>query len=137
MNFKIIDKIEKEDEEIIFQGLLEYNLSKIEDKNPKDLGVFLLNENGEKIAGLVGNTHGNWLFIKYLWVSKELRGKNIGSQILKQAEKTARTRGCKYVFLDTFSFQAPAFYGKYGYKEVFVLENYPISGKRHYLTKML
>lgn len=137
MNFKIIDKIEKEDEEIIFQGLLEYNLSKIEDKNPKDLGVFLLNENGEKIAGLIGNTHGNWLSVKYLWVSKELRGRNIGSQILEQAEGTARTRGCKYVFLDTFSFQAPAFYRKYGYKEVLVLENYPVSGKRYYLTKIL
>ena len=137
MNFKIIDKIEKEDEKIIFQGLLEYNLSKIEDKNPKDLGVFLLNENGEKIAGLIGNTHGNWLSVKYLWVSKELRGRNIGSQILEQTERTARTRGCKYVFLDTFSFQAPAFYRKYGYKEVLVLENYPVSGKRYYLTKIL
>lgn len=137
MNFKIIDKIEKEDEEIIFQGLLEYNLSKIEDKNPKDLGVFLLNENGEKIAGLIGNTHGNWLSVKYLWVNKELRGRNIGSQILEQAEGTARTRGCKYVFLDTFSFQAPAFYRKYGYKEVLVLENYPVSGERYYLTKIL
>ena len=137
MNFKIIDKIEKEDEEIIFQGLLEYNLSKIEDKNPKDLGVFLLNENGEKIAGLIGNTHGNWLSVKYLWVSKELRGRNIGNHILEQAERTARTRGCKYVFLDTFSFQAPAFYKKYGYKEVLVLENYPVSGKRYYLTKIL
>ena len=73
MDFKITDKIEKEDEEIIFQGLLEYNLSRIEDKNPKDLGIFLLNENGEKTAGLIGNTHGNWLFIKYLWVSEELR----------------------------------------------------------------
>lgn len=137
MNFKITDKIEKEDEEIIFQGLLEYNLSKIEDKNLKDLGIFLSNENGEKIAGLIGNTHGNWAFIKYLWVSEKLRGKKIGTQILEQAEETARTRGCKYVFLDTFSFQAPEFYKKYGYKEVFVLENYPVSGKRHYLTKIL
>ncbi|MHD0318478.1 GNAT family N-acetyltransferase [Fusobacterium sp. THCT1E2] len=137
MDFKITDKIEKEDEEIIFQGLLEYNLSRIEDKNPKDLGIFLLNENGEKIAGLIGNTHGNWLFIKYLWVSEELREKKIGSRILEQAEETARTRGCKYVFLDTFSFQAPAFYKKYGYREVFVLENYPVSGKRYYLTKIL
>lgn len=137
MNFKITDKIEKEDEKIIFQGLLEYNLSRIEDKNPKDLGIFLLNENGEKTAGLIGNTHGNWLFIKYLWVSEELREKKIGSRILEQAEETARTRGCKYVFLDTFSFQAPAFYKKYGYREVFILENYPIFGKRYYLTKIL
>ena len=66
-----------------------------------------------------------------------MRGQNIGSDILSQAEKTAKERGCKYSFLDTFSFQAPEFYRKHGYKEVFVLENYPVTGNRHYFTKTL
>ena len=87
--------------------------------------------------GLLGNTRGNWLSVKYLWVSEELRGQGIGKQILLKAEETAKERGCKYVFLDTFSFQAPEFYKKFGYCEVFVLENYPITGKRHYFTKEL
>ena len=52
-------------------------------------------------------------------------------------QRTARQRGGKYVFLDTFSFQAPEFYKKHGYKEVFTLENYPVTGKRHYYTKEL
>lgn len=137
MKFEITDKINKEDEEVIYQGLLEYNLSKIEDKNPKDLGIYLHDESGKKMAGLIGNTHGNWLVVKFLWVNEELRGKNIGGKILKQAEKTAKERGCKYVFLDTFSFQAPKFYLKYGYKEVFTLDEYPLSGKRYYFTKTL
>ncbi len=51
MKYEITDKITKEDENIIFQGLLEYNLSKIEDKNPKDLGVYLQDETGKKVAG--------------------------------------------------------------------------------------
>lgn len=137
MNFEITDEIKEEDKEIIFQGLLEYNLARIEDKNPKDLGIYLQDEAGEKIAGLIGHTHGNWLFVKFLWVSEELRGQNIGSQILKKAEETAKERGCKYAFLDTFSFQAPMFYKKHGYKEVFALEEYPVTGKRYYLTKAL
>ena len=117
--------------------MLEYNLERIEDKNPRDLGIYLPDETGRKIAGLIGSTHGNWLFVKYLWVSKELRGKQIGSKILIQAEETAKERGCKYSFLDTFSFQAPLFYEKHGYKEVFTLENYPVTGKRYYFTKSL
>jgi ribosomal protein S18 acetylase RimI-like enzyme len=137
MNFEITDKIKEQDKDTIFQGLLEYNLARIEDKNPKDLGIYLQNEAGEKVAGLIGDTHGNWLSVNYLWVSEELRGQNVGSEILKQAEKTAIERGCKYVFLDTFSFQAPEFYKKYGYKEVFVIENYPVTGKRYYFTKNL
>lgn len=117
--------------------MLEYNLARIEDKNPKDLGVYLEDEKGEMIGGLIGNTHGNWLTIKFLWVSENVRGQSIGSKLLKKAEETAKERGCKYVFLDTFSFQAPEFYKKYGYEEKFVLEEYPIKGKRHYYTKTL
>ena len=137
MNFEITDIIKNQDRETIFQGILEYNLARIEDKNPKDLGIYFRDETGKKLAGLIGDTHGNWLTVKYLWVSEELRRKSIGSQILKQAEETAKERGCKYVFLDTFSFQAPVFYKKYGYKEVFVLEEYPVTGKRYYFTKTL
>ena len=137
MNFEITDIIKDQDREEIFQGLLEYNLARIEDKNPKDLGIYFQDETGKKLAGLIGDTHGNWLTVKYLWVSEELRRKSIGSQILKQAEETAKERGCKYVFLDTFSFQAPVFYKKHGYKEVFALEEYPVVGKRYYFTKTI
>lgn len=137
MKFKITDTIQEQDKSEILQGLLEYNLARIEDKNPKDLGIYFEDYAGNKLAGLVADTHGNWLTIHYLWVSKELRGQHIGSSILEEAEKIAIERGCKYAFLDTFDFQAPEFYEKYGYKEVFTLEKYPLTGKRHYYTKEL
>lgn len=70
-------------------------------------------------AGLIGEIHGNWLEIDYLWVEKGLRKTGIGSQLLQEAESEAKRRGCKYCFLNTFGFQAPNFYMKYGYKEVF------------------
>lgn len=137
MKFLITDDIKESDKETIFKGLLEYNLSKIEDKNPKDLGIYLEDEAGNKIAGLIGDTHGNWLTVKFLWVSKEARGQHLGSEILVKAEEVAKERGCKFAFLDTFSFQAPEFYKKYGYQEVFTLEEYPVTGKRYYFTKIL
>lgn len=137
MNFEITDKIKEQDEKIIYQGLLVYNLARIEDKNSRDLGIYLQDETGEKVGGLIGNTHGNWLFVKYLWVREDQRGQKIGSALLKQAEETAKERGCRYAFLDTFSFQAPAFYEKHGYMSVFTLEEYPVTGKRYYFTKTL
>lgn len=136
-HFRIIDKIEEQDRADIYAGLLEYNLERLEDKNPRELGIFLEDSEGKKTAGLIGETHGNWLMIKFLWVDTLLRGQNIGSRLLNQAEDTAKERGCKFVFLDTFSFQAPDFYKKLGYKEIFILENYPLTGKRHYFTKNL
>lgn len=137
IKFSIVDEVKKEEETAIFKGLLEYNLARIEEKHSQDLGIYVKDENNTILAGLTGETSGNWLSIKYLWVSLELRGQKIGSQILKQAEQVARDRGCKYVFLDTFSFQAPEFYKKYGYQEVFALEEYPVTGKRYYFTKCL
>lgn len=137
MNFEITDHFDENSQREIFEGLLSYNLEHLEDKNPKDLGIYLKDETGKIIAGLIGNTHGNWLTVKFLWVSVDLRGNNIGSKILQQAEKTAIERGCKYAFLDTFSFQAPAFYRKHGYQDAFVLEEYPVTGKRYYFAKNL
>lgn len=137
MNFDITDKIDETDQRVIYEGLLKYNLERIEDKSPKDLGVYARDAAGKIVAGLTGTTHGNWLMVKFLWVSEALRGKNIGSEILRQAELTAKERGCKFVFLDTFSFQAPLFYKKHGYQEEFVLEEYPLTGKRYYFTKNL
>lgn len=137
MQYETTDEIKEQDQRAIYEGLLQYNLERLEDKSPKDLGVYSRDEAGNIVAGLIGSTHGNWLTVKFLWVSESLRGKNIGSEILEQAEETAKERGCKYAFLDTFSFQAPLFYKKHGYQEVFALEDYPLTGKRYYFTKSL
>ena len=137
MQYETTDEIKEQEQRAIYEGLLQYNLERLEDKSPKDLGVYARDEAGNIVAGLIGNTHGNWLTVKFLWVSVSLRGKNIGSEILIQAEETAKERGCKYAFLDTFSFQAPLFYQKHGYQEVFALEEYPLTGKRYYFTKNL
>lgn len=90
---------------------------------------------GRKLAGLTGETFGSWLCIRYLFVSESLRGQGIGGRLLETAELDAKRRGCKYAFVDTFSFQAPSFYKNHGCGEVFTLEAYPHTGKRHYYTK--
>lgn len=130
------DGLEKDVNEI-HAMLKAYNLQHREPSEDVPIGVFYENEDGQKKGGLIGETFGNWLCIKYLFVSEELRGKGIGKQILKAAEEEARRRGCKYVFVDTFSFQAPLFYQKMGYQEAFVLNEYPYTGKRYYYTKEL
>lgn len=72
MKLEITDRVDKQDEDTVFQGLLEFNLARLEDKEPKELGLYIRNTAGEVIAGLIGNTHGLWLTVKYLWISDDL-----------------------------------------------------------------
>ena len=135
--YKVTSDISSQDIEEIYDHLKEFNLSKLECSEIIPLGIFKEDTSGSKLAGLIGETFGNWLSIKYLWVSEELRGKGIGSAILQAAETEARTRGARYVFVDTFSFQAPEFYVRHGYKQVFALTEYPYTGSRYYYVKEL
>ena len=114
-----------------------YNRSKRETAESEPLNLYVEDEHGQLLAGLVAETFGNWLEIEYLFVKEELRGQGIGSQLLQQAESEAKKRNCRFAFVNTYQFQASAFYQKYGYKEVFVLKDYPYSGQRHYYQKDL
>jgi N-acetylglutamate synthase-like GNAT family acetyltransferase len=137
MKIRITDDGNQSDIDDIHAMLKEYNLSHREASKNVPIGIFYEDENNKKLAGLTGETFGNWLCIRYLFVADQLRKMGIGSELLAAAEKEAKQRGCKYAFVDTFSFQAPEFYKKHGYKEVFSLNEYPYKGKRHYYTKEL
>ena len=137
LKFRITADGDEKDINDIFEMLKAYNLSNREKSKNIPLGIFYENEKGQKLAGITGETFGNWLCIHYLFVNEGLRKDGLGSKLLLAAENEARHRGCKYVFVDTFSFQAPEFYIKHGYDEVFTLAEYPYTGKRHYYTKEL
>ena len=114
-----------------------YNRSKREAAECEPLNLYVEDEQGQLLAGLVAETFGNWLEIEYLFVKEDLRGQGIGSQLLQQAESEAKKRNCRFAFVNTYQFQAPAFYQKYGYQEVFTMKDYPYTGQRHYYQKEL
>lgn len=137
MEYKISNSPTAQEKDTIRQALLKYNCSRIESMDIRELGVFLEDEQGSIIAGVTGYTHGNWLEIEYLWVNEGLRGKNIGRELIGKIETIARGRDCKFAFLYTFTFQAPQFYKNLGYEEKFVLNEYPLTGQKHYYSKNL
>ena len=132
-----LENTESQKSQIIGDLIRSYNRSKRETAESEPLNIYVEDDSGELLAGLVAETFGNWLEIEYLFVKEGLRGQGIGSQLLQQAESEAKKRNCRFAFVNTYQFQAPAFYQKYGYKEVFVLKDYPYSGQRHYYQKDL
>ena len=132
-----LENIESQKSQIIGDLIRSYNRSKRETAESESLNLYAEDDSGELMAGLVAETFGNWLEIEYLFVKEDLRGQGIGSQLLQQAESEAKKRNCRYVFVNTYQFQAPAFYQKQGYKEIFTLKDYPYTGQRHYYQKDL
>ena len=131
------ENTESQKSQIIGGLIRSYNRSKREVAESEPLNLYVEDEHGEIMAGLVAETFGNWLEIEYLFVKEDLRGQGIGSQLLHQAESEAKKRNCRFAFVNTYQFQAPAFYQKQGYKEVFTLKDYPYIGQRHYYQKDL
>ncbi len=100
------------------------------------MGFFVRAGDGEIMAGLVGTTYAGWLSVAELWVHADLRRRGIGSQLLTLAERRAVELGCHSAMLDTFSFQGPEFYPRFGYQLYGTLD-YPPDHKRLFLKKRL
>ena len=132
-----LENTESQKEQEIGNLIRSYNRSKREAAESEPLNLYVEDNSGEVLAGLVAETFGNWLEIEYLFVKEDLRGQGIGSQLLQQAECEAKKRNCRFSFVNTYQFQAPAFYQKHGYQEVFTLKDYPCTGQRHYYQKDL
>ena len=132
-----LENTESQKSQIIGDLIRSYNRSKREVAESEPLNLYVEDEHGEIMAGLVAETFGNWLEIEYLFVKEDLRGQGIGSQLMQQAESEAKKRNCRFAFVNTYQFQAPVFYQKQGYKEVFALKAYPYTGQMHYYQKDL
>jgi GNAT superfamily N-acetyltransferase len=120
----------------ILKGLRAYNTRALGEFEFKPLSI-TLRHRGAIVGGLVGETYLGWMFISLLWVADEFRGKGFGSKIMRAAEKEARKRGVNNVYVDSFSFQAPAFYEKQGFREFGRLEGFPAGHSRSWLTKAI
>jgi ribosomal protein S18 acetylase RimI-like enzyme len=53
------------------------------------------------------------------WVSERARSQGLGTRLLEEFEAEAKSRGCTRVFVTSFTFQAPGFYERHGYREIF------------------
>lgn len=122
---------------LIGRGIATYNQQKAGEQNFQRLCFILQAPDQEIVGGALGEIYWDWFHLDLLWVKDELRGCGYGHRLLMRAEEEARQRGAKNVFLDTFSFQAPGFYKKYGYQVFGELKDFPLGHQRYFLTKHL
>lgn len=138
---KITQQWNQEDSDFIRKKVIEHNLAKLPEdiKHPvKNISFILRNEDEIILGGITGTIFWYHLHIDFLWVDESLRGNGYGKQLLDNIELLARENNCNLIQLDTFSFQAPNFYQKYGYDVIGVIEDHPNkNNQQYYLVKKL
>ncbi len=94
-------------------------------------------DGGRMLDGLRGFVFLYWLCIEVLFVEEDVRGTGLGSRLLAEAERQAITLGAKNAKLDTFEWQARAFYIKHGYEEYARIDDYAPGFYLAYMKKPL
>lgn len=79
---------------------------------------------GRLLGGLRGFVFLYWLNIDVLFVEADARNSGLGRRLLAEAERQAIEIGATNVRLETFQWQAAAFYLKCGYKEYARIDDY-------------
>ena len=71
----ILENTESQKSQEIGDLIRSYNRSKREKAESEPLNLYVEDDKGELMAGLVAETFGNWLEIEYLFVKEEFRDK--------------------------------------------------------------
>jgi ribosomal protein S18 acetylase RimI-like enzyme len=92
---------------------------------------------GAIIGGLILQSYWKESYVELLWLSDRARHLGYGSRLMAEAERRARRRGSVLMHLNTYSFQAPGFYEKLGFRRVGGMSGSPAGESRHFYVKRL
>jgi GNAT superfamily N-acetyltransferase len=120
-------------------------LNRIEKFN-RDNNIYPMEERNIMFVALdydkfVGGVHGSItedsMYIGWLVVDEEYKGIGIGKNLMCKIEEKAKELNVYSINLGTVDFQAVKFYGKLGYKIVFVKENDPRGYRSYSMVKKI
>ena len=92
---------------------------------------------GERVGIVMCEMIYDWLYVDYLAVKEDARGSGVGSHLMDRVEALAGNLGLQGVALDTFRYQAPAYYAARGYLERMVIPGRVQERDRIYMQKSL
>ena len=101
------------------------------------LALVVRDATGRCVAGALGHTWGGTCELKTVWVDEPLRRTGLGRALVLRAIGEAEARGCNQLLLATHSFQAPGFYAKLGFRELFRVSDYPSGHAEIFLLRPL
>jgi len=103
-----------------YQDLLEvlrtFTRASVPTLDNHNFALLLEDEAGSLVGGLIAQSRWGGFHIDILALSEDLRGQGWGKMLLNQAQAEALLRNCHHMRLDTYAFQARAFYEAQGFE---------------------
>ncbi|MFC3748261.1 GNAT family N-acetyltransferase [Paenibacillus sp. GCM10012306] len=130
----------QEESEYIRRKLIEFNAKNVPEalsSRYEEINLSVKDAHGTVVGGMLAVLCWNWIEVEILWVEESMRGQGYGKQLLNRIEDIAKEKDCTFIKLNTFSFQAPDFYPKYGYRLMAVIEDAPLGSQHYYYIKEL
>jgi GNAT superfamily N-acetyltransferase len=133
-----VGESDRELAERLGQELTDFNTRATGVGDERGLSVQVRDADGDLVAGLTGWTWGTCAGINLVWVREDQRRSGFGGRLLEAAEAEALEGGCVQMLVSSFTFQAPDFYKRNGYREFARSEGIPTSGRADvHMVKLL
>jgi N-acetylglutamate synthase-like GNAT family acetyltransferase len=113
IQYSIENTPDASDDKVIRNGLVDFN-DKITKGKSSYFSVFA-KEGDQIIGGALIFEHSDALYIDVLWCNEQYRKQGIGTKIMTMIDDVAKNKRLSKIFVDTYAFQAQAFYEKHGF----------------------
>jgi GNAT superfamily N-acetyltransferase len=129
-NFSVSHTKDDADWQFVQDQIAAFNLSRhpalfADEQTMPDIGVYLHDDDGKIVAGALAEVEWEAVHLFFLWVDESLRGQGIGTALLHRVEAEGRAAGAKWASVSTYSFQAPDFYKRHGYRVIGQMDGLP------------
>jgi GNAT superfamily N-acetyltransferase len=121
----------------LWAGLVRFNRTQAGPLRYSRIVLSARDDQDRLLGGLILQSYWRESYIELLWLSARVRRGGVGSRLIEEAERLARKRGSRLIHLNTFSFQAPGFYEKQGYRRFGGMSGSPKGHSRHFYVKRL
>ena len=121
------------DDKVIRDGIVDFN-GHIIDEKASHFSVFAKDDT-QIIGGALIWEHSDALYIDVLWCNEQYRKQGIGTKIITMIDDAAKNKGLPKIFVDTYEFQARAFYEKHGFYCIGTITKYLKDYDRIFMRK--
>ena len=121
----------------LWKGLVNFNRQQAGPLKYSRTVLSVRDGKGRLLGGLILQSYWRESYIELLWLSARARRSGFGSRLIQEAERRARRRDSRLIHLNTYSFQAPGFYEKQGYRRLGRMSGSPQGDSRHFYVKRL